>query len=84
MAPPDRPPLPVAAPPACPGGLVCFAGPVLAGTVLDGTVLDGTVLAGTLLAWLPAAPAAPAARNATTRLADGASSRPAPTLGVGK
>jgi hypothetical protein len=57
-----------------------------AGSVVDGTVVDGTVVDGPDVVVVGRAGAGPddAARKATTRSAEGASRRPAPTEGVGK
>jgi hypothetical protein len=64
----------------------CAAGTVVEGTVVDGTVVDGTVVDVPDVVVVVRAGAGPddAARKATTRSAEGASRRPAPTEGVGK
>jgi len=64
----------------------CAAGTVVGGTVVDGTVVDGTVVddSEVVVAVRAAAGADDAAVKATTRSAEGASRRPAPTEGVGK
>ena len=52
-----------------------------AGTAVDGTVVDGPDVVAVVR---PGGGADDAARKATTRCAEGASRRPAPTEGVGK